>query len=93
MRAYARPGRRPHAWWAALRPHLSAAAQAVYAGTDPRQVLARRITGPASLTPACLPAVARVAVPTDAGIYLLLLIRSAGQPWAVERITAPETVH
>lgn len=92
MRAYARPGRSPQAWWAALRPHLSAGAQAAYTGTDPSQVPARRITGPASLTPASLPALARVAVPTDAGIYLVLLTRTPGQQWSVERITPPEPV-
>lgn len=90
MRTYARPGRDPHTWWDALRPHLSAAAQTAYAGTDPAVILARRLTGPAVLTPASLPALARVAVPTDAGSYLLLLSRSPGQPWVVERITPPE---
>ena len=90
MRAYARPQARPRAWWKQLRPHLSGAAQAAYAGTDPAVIPARAVTGPASLTPASLPALARVAVPTDAGIYLVLLRRSPGQPWTVERIVAPE---
>ena len=93
MQAYARPRLSPNAWWNGLRPHLSAAAQADYTGTDPSQVLATRITGPATLTPASLPALARVAVPTDAGIYLLLLSRTPGQAWTVERITPPEPVH
>ena len=64
---------------------LSAAAQTAYAGTDPGVIPARRITGPATVTPASLPALARVAVPTDAGIYLVLLSRTPGQPWVVER--------
>jgi len=93
MRAYARPHRSPKTWWAGLAPHLSAAAQSDYTGTDPSQILAARITGPATLTPASLPALARVAVPTDAGIYLVLLARSPGQGWTVERITPPEPVH
>ncbi len=93
MRAYTRSGVSPNAWWNGLRPHLSAAAQADYTGTDPSQVLASRITGPVRLTPASLPALARVAVPTDAGIYLVLLARSTGQGWTVERITPPEPVH
>ena len=90
MQAYARPGASPRAWWKQLRPHLSGSAQAAYAGTDPAVIPARAVTGPAALTPASLPALARVAVPTDAGIYLVLLRRSPGQPWAVERIVAPE---
>ena len=93
MTAYTRTARSPAAWWAALAPHLSAAARADYTGTYPSQVLASRVTGPATLTPASLPALARVAVPTDAGIYLVLLSRSPGHAWTVERITAPEQVH
>ena len=92
MRAYARPDRSPRAWWKQLRPHLSSTAQAAYARTDPAVIPARAVTGPASLTPASLPALARVAVPTDAGIYLVILRRSPGQPWTAERIAAPEVV-
>lgn len=93
LRAFARPELGPRAWWKGLRPHLSASAQNDYVGTDPARVPARRITGPARLTPASLPALARVAVPTDAGIYLVLLSRTPGQPWTVQRLTAPEPVH
>lgn len=93
MRAYARPDRRPQAWWQALRPHLSASAQLAYAGTDPATIPVRAITGPATLTPASLPAVARVAVPTSNGSYLLLLTRSVHRrDWLVTRIVAPELV-
>ena len=93
MRAYAQPEVGANAWWAEVSPHLSAAAQTAYAGTDPGVIPARRITGPATVTPASLPALARVAVPTDAGIYLVLLSRTPGQQWVVERITPPERVH
>ncbi len=92
MRDYLQTQQRPHAWWAALEPHLSAAAREDYAGTDPATIGARRITGPATVTPASLPALARVAVPTDTGSYLLLLGRQPSQQWAVERILPPETV-
>lgn len=93
MRVYAQPDLGANAWWADVSPHLSAAAQTAYAGTDPAVIPARRITGPATVTPASLPALARVAVPTDAGIYLVLLSRTPGQQWVVERITPPERVH
>lgn len=91
LRDYLRTGRRPHAWWAALEPHLSADARRDYAGTDPATIAAARLTGPATVPPASLPALARVAVPTNTGSYLLLLTPS-GQRWVVERIVAPEAV-
>ena len=90
LRAYARPDRGSQAWWAHLRPHLSETAQTAYAGTDPRRIPVESITGPARLTPASLAALARVAIPTEDGIYLLLLSRTSDQRWAVERIIAPE---
>ncbi len=92
MRDYLHTRRRPHAWWAALQPHLSANARRDYAGTDPATIGAARLTGPATVTPASLPALARVTVPTTTGGYLLLLTPSGGQRWVVERIMAPEAV-
>lgn len=92
MRDYLQAGRSRHGWWAALKPHLSAGARQDYVGTDPATIGARRLTGPASVTPASLPALARVAVPTDAGRYLVLLSRSPGQQWAMARILVPEAV-
>ena len=92
MTAYARPDLSARAWWAGLRPYLTADAQAAYAGTDPVTIAARAVIGPARLTPASLPALARVAVPTDTGLYVVLLSRSPGRPWSVERLIAPEMV-
>ena len=92
MRDYVQTQRHPRTWWTALEPHLSAAARKDYAGTDPATIGAGRLTGPATVTPASLPALARVAVPTDTGSYLLLLSPHPGQQWAVERILPPETV-
>ncbi len=87
-----RTGRRSHAWWAAFEPRLSADARRDYAGTDPATIGAARLAGPATVTPASLSALARVAVPTTTGSYLLLLSPSGGQRWVVERIVAPEAV-
>lgn len=92
MRDYVQTQRHPRTWWTALEPHLSAAARKDYAGTDPATIGAERLTGPATVTPASLPALARVAVPTNTGSYLLLLSRQPGQQWVVERILPPETV-
>lgn len=93
MRAYARPGLSARAWWAGLRPYLSADAQLAYAGTDPSTIPVTGVSGGARLTPASGPALARVAVPTSTGTYLLLLTRSVHRrDWLVTRIVAPERV-
>jgi hypothetical protein len=93
MTAYARPDLSARAWWAGLRPYLTADAQAAYAGTDPRAITVTGVTGPARLTPASSPSLARVAIPTSAGSYLLLLTRSVHRrDWLVTRIVTPERV-
>ena len=92
MHDYVQTQRHPRTWWTALEPHLSAAARKDYAGTDPATIGAARLTGPATVTPASLPALARVTVPTNTGSYLLLLTPSGAQRWVVERIMAPEVV-
>ena len=93
MTAYARPDLSARAWWAGLRPYLSADAQAAYAGTDPRAITVTGVTGPARLTPASSPSLARVAIPTRNGSYLLLLTRTVHRrDWLVARIVAPELV-
>jgi hypothetical protein len=53
----------------------------------------RGVTGPGHLAPSSTAEVARVAVPTDIGVYLVILSRTGDEPttWRVERITPPET--
>jgi hypothetical protein len=90
MTAFAQPAATPEAWWSQLAPFLTAAAQSAYAGTDPAQVPASTITGPA--VPGASPSsyLATVTVPTDVGDYDVLLVRDgAGAPWLVERLTPP----
>lgn len=80
------------AWWRELRSLLTPAAQAAYEGTDPLNVPASAVTGPAALAASPSAFLARVSVPTDVGAYLVLLVRTgAGAPWLVERLTPPET--
>lgn len=47
MRAFARPNLPAARWWAELEPLLSPAARTAYAGTDPSNVPAAAVTGPA----------------------------------------------
>lgn len=93
LTAYARPRVSATEWAAELWPLLSIPAQAAYTGTNPSTITAHRVTGPARLTPASLPALARVSVPADDGIYLIVLSRTPEAPrWRVERLIPPETV-
>ena len=86
--AFARPDVEPARWWADLSPLLSPAAALAYEGTDPVEVPAHRVTGPAwpGVSPSSF--LATVFVPTDAGDYAVLMVREgSGAPWLVERIT------
>jgi hypothetical protein len=86
--AFARPDVGPDRWWAELAPLLSPAAALAYEGTDPAEVPARLVTGPAWAGDSPSSFLATVFVPTDAGDYAVLMVREgSGAPWLVERIT------
>ncbi len=86
--AFARPDVSPAEWWAELSPMLSPAATQAYAGTDPVEVPARAVTGPARTGVSPSAYLATVFVPTDAGEYAVLMVREGGgAPWLVERIS------
>ena len=79
------------AWWAQLEPMFSPQAAADYTGTDPAQVPAHQVSGPAVLVEQSSAYLATVAVPTDVGAYQVLLSRAgAGEPWLVERLSPPQ---
>lgn len=81
------------AWWADLEPMFSPLAAADYTGTDPAQVPAHQVSGPAALVDQSSAFLATVSVPTDVGAYQVLLSRTgAGQPWLVERLSPPDAV-
>lgn len=93
MRLFSRRTVPSSAWWSDLEPVLTPGARQAYQGTDPRNVPAAKITGPAKLTPASTARVARVSVPTDVGAYLVILTRSPDRPtWLAERIMPPENI-
>ncbi len=78
-------------WWNDLAPLMTPKAAQAYRYTDPANVPPTKVTGPANVTTASIPLVARVGVPTDAGIYLVILSRTDQSPdWLAERITPPE---
>lgn len=91
MRLFARRDVSADQWWNDLVPLLSATAAQAYRSTDPRNVPPTAVTGTGKITPSSTPLVARVAVPTNAGVYLVILSRSDASPtWLAERITPPE---
>jgi hypothetical protein len=86
--AFARPDLPAELWWAGLSPLLSPAATEAYVGTDPAEVPAHTVTGPAWSGESESTFLALTFVPTDAGDYAVLLVRDGGNaPWLVERIS------
>ena len=91
MAAYARPDLPFDRWWAGLEPLLSGRAIPAYQTVDPVNVPVTRVTGEASLPDWDTPRIARVGVPTDAGVYLVVCSRNEADPvWRVERFVPPE---
>lgn len=79
-------------WWRDLVPYLSAPAAQDFRYTDPARVPASRVTGVGVVLSDSVPLVVRVSVPTDAGVYLVVLSRTDESPtWVAERITPPES--
>jgi len=91
MTAFARPGMAADQWWDELEPLLSAAAQLDYSYTDPANVPASAVTGPGTLVDDSSAYLGYVTVPTDAGMYTVVLSRLDGAaPWLVERLAPPD---
>lgn len=88
MKAFARPGVEQARWWRDLAPRLSDPARRAYATVDAINVPATAVTGPGQLIDTQSPYLAGVDVPTNAGVYRVLLSRSSvDDPWLVERLT------
>lgn len=84
---FARPTLDEAQWWNELVPLLSQKGAVAYEGTLPSNVPVTAVTGPAAVLPASTEVAALVEVPTDAGPYIVTLVRdSADQPWLAERI-------
>lgn len=81
----------PDEWLLELSPHLTASARDAYVGTDPLEVPARQLTGPARWAGSSSAYLAAVTVPTDVGDYQLLLVREGqGAAWLAETLTPPD---
>lgn len=91
MRRFARRDIDADTWYNELVPYLTIQAALDYKNTDPANVPPTAVTGEARLTPASSEQVARVSVPTNAGVYLVILSRNPDLPdWRADRIMPPE---
>lgn len=94
MTAFARPHIPYEDWWADLAPLLSDQAQQDYAFVDPANVPVQAVTGDPVLVDDSSAFLARLQVPTNVGVYELLLSRTdATAPWVGETITPPAGVN
>ncbi len=84
---FARPSLDETQWWNDLLPLLSQKGAVAYEGTLPSNIPVTAVTGPASILEASTEYATLVEVPTDAGPYIVTLVRgSADEPWLAERI-------
>ena len=85
--AFARPTLPEEQWWNELLPLLSQKGAVAYEGTLPSNIPVTAVTGAAVLLPASTDVATLVEVPTDAGIYVVTLVRgSTEESWLAERI-------
>lgn len=88
--AYARPDLGHEAWWAGVGPLMTQRARTDYVWVDPSRVPAAQVSGPGELVDEDSAWTARVRVPTDAGVWLVVLVRADGaSPWLVARLDLP----
>lgn len=88
--AFARPDLSYEAWWGGLTPHLDDNARRDYAYVTPAVIPARAVIGGGTITDGSSAWVARVAVPTDSGVYEVVVSRAAADgPWLVARFVPP----
>ena len=93
MAAFLRVDLDADTWLTGLSEHLSPTARAAYVGTNPLEVPARTLTGPAVYEPSTSAYLATVVIPTDVGDYRLLLSREGqGAPWLTETLTPPDNL-
>ena len=94
MAAYARPYLEHDVWWADLSPNLTHRARQDYAYVQPATIAATALTGPGQINAEPSAYVVHVTVPTDVGVYEVILARADGvSPWLVARFLTPEGVH
>lgn len=85
--AFARPSLPEEQWWNELLPLLSQKGAVAYEGTLPSNISVTAVTGAGVVLDASTDVATLVQVPTDAGAYIVTLVRgSTKEPWLAERI-------
>ena len=85
--AFARLSLPEQQWWTELLPLLSQKGAVAYEGTLPSNIPVTTVTGAAVVLDASTDVATLVEVPTDAGAYIVTLVRgSTDEPWLAERI-------
>lgn len=91
LSAFAQPDLSFDQWWAQVQPLLDQKASRDYSYMDPAVIPVTAVTGEGTLLDEDSAYVARVEVPTDAGLYTVIMSRGdANAPWLTSRITPPE---
>ena len=94
LRAYVRPDLSAEAWREGLTPLLDQKAAQDYSYLDPSRIVATEVTGAGTITDDTSAYVAFVDVPTNAGIYSVVVSRTdADAPWLTSRFVLPEGVN
>lgn len=87
LTAFARPSLPEEQWWNELLPLLSQKGAVAYEGTLPSNIPVTAVTGAAVVLDASTDVATLVEVPTDAGPYIVTLVRgSTAERWLAERI-------
>jgi hypothetical protein len=92
MGVFAHPDLAYDQWWPPLRALLSPSAVNAYESVDPARIPVRAVTGTPRVIDKRSALMTQVEVPTDAGVYVVTLLRLDGAaPWLAERLHPPES--
>jgi hypothetical protein len=91
MRAFAQPDLDFDAWYSGVEPLMTQRTAEEYAFVDPVNIPVREVTGPGRIVDDKSAYLAVVEVPTDIGLYQVVVVRMDGNsPWMVERLDPPQ---
>jgi hypothetical protein len=87
MQTFAQPQLSADDWWAQMLPLLSQQGGVAYQGTDPSQIPVHQVTGAGTVLPDSTEVSLIVQLPTDAGLYNIILTRPAASAlWLADRV-------
>ena len=92
MVAFAQPSLPYEDWWAQVSPLMSPEGQEKYSAVDPANIPVSEVLDTGTSVDEFTPYIARIAIPTDVGTYVVVLSRESADPasWRGETITPPQ---